>query len=632
MGSAMTEDVSTAYVAARRHARMPYDARVAKERYRNAGIPPDSPPPMPDAAFLATHLAGIPLEFRLYLRGTEAYYRQDYAQAISRWSRILSLPEPERRYRSTWAAFMIGKAYIHVDPRSAVAFFEMTRELAEAGFPDPLTLARASDGWEAKAELRLGKHYESACLYAKDGDGDSLGRVMRQALALATMDPRFVTDSTMRPLTLAVLEDGRFDPETTHRIYQTAFDVAPDDVGSLPGRLAHRMYRDGNFQAASDWVELSPAGDPNGRWVRSKLLLREGKIDEAMDILRGLVQEFPTFTARVPVEDDMVRREINLFYADLGVLSLGRGAFVESLDMLVRSGFFVDAAYVAEAVLTPEELHTYLVEHAKDPVLRERKTVRTGESSDWEQLSYIYARRLARDAEWSNAIDFYPENVLTVSSRNAGEPEGESVADVATRVAGLTRTKGTKDERASALMQAAFDIRKHGLALMGTECAPDWAFTGGRLSRYLDRYDRDIPRIASPGKALRISRPYRPDLAPSPWDKVADETINALMATDKEVARYAQSRPKPDKLFHFRYRASEVMWNAAALLPNNDPRTAQALWYGGSWLENDDPQAADRFYKALVRRCWKLPIGREADALRWFPPMPEEWRQLEGTH
>jgi hypothetical protein len=58
----------------------------------------------------------------------------------------------------------------------------------------------------------------------------------------------------------------------------------------------------------------------------------------------------------------------------------------------------------------------------------------------------------------------------------------------------------------------------------------------------------------------------------------------------------------------------------AQLLPDNDELTAAALYRGGKYLMNRDPRAADKFYKALVRRCGDLPLGRQADALHWFPP------------
>ena len=46
--------------------------------------------------------------------------------------------------------------------------------------------------------------------------------------------------------------------------------------------------------------------------------------------------------------------------AELGVLKLSRGEFAQALDALLRSGFWQDAAYVAERVLTTDELKTYV--------------------------------------------------------------------------------------------------------------------------------------------------------------------------------------------------------------------------------------------------------------------------------
>ncbi len=71
----------------------------------------------------------------------------------------------------------------------------------------------------------------------------------------------------------------------------------------------------------------------------------------------------------------------------------------------------------------------------------------------------------------------------------------------------------------------------------------------------------------------------------------------------------------PEDRFHYRYEAADHAWDAA----DQSDQTARVLCVAGSWLKDRDPQAADRFYKALVRRCGKTQLGREADKLRWFP-------------
>jgi hypothetical protein len=97
-------------------------------------------------------------------------------------------------------------------------------------------------------------------------------------------------------------------------------------------------------------------------------------------------------------------------------------------------------------------------------------------------------------------------------------------------------------------------------------------------------------------------------------------------ASDDERRRVAASAPVPDRRHHYRWRAADLLWKAAKFLPDNDERTARALWEGGRLLANRDAAGADKFYKALVNRCRNLPIGQEADRLRWFPPRPEAWK------
>jgi hypothetical protein len=75
----------------------------------------------------------------------------------------------------------------------------------------------------------------------------------------------------------------------------------------------------------------------------------------------------------------------------------------------------------------------------------------------------------------------------------------------------------------------------------------------------------------------------------------------------------------PEKRFHYRYRAAELAWWAASLLPNESEETARILHTAGGWLKARDPQAANPFYQALVLRCGGTELGRAAAKVRWFP-------------
>ena len=60
--------------------------------------------------------AGLPGEFDDYLRGAIAYHEDRFKDAREIWEKLLSRPAAERRRRTTWAAFMIGKASLKACP------------------------------------------------------------------------------------------------------------------------------------------------------------------------------------------------------------------------------------------------------------------------------------------------------------------------------------------------------------------------------------------------------------------------------------------------------------------------------------------------------------------------------------
>ncbi len=303
-----------------------------------------------------------------------------------------------------------------------------------------------------------------------------------------------------------------------------------------------------------------------------------------------------------------------MVHSDLGILLLARQDYVAALDQLLRSGCWPDAAYVAERVLTVEEVEKYLTKHADDTELN-AKPREYGWYGLWSTpitpnvaLRYLLARRLARSGEWSRARPFYPPNQIIwfddfVSHLKAG------------RDAALPPHK-----RAEELYLAAWIARSQGMELFGTEDEPDWSVVGGEF---------ELGGAIETRCAGLVSANWFHGNIPIPL-----AALPYLLAGKDEIARVAASPIVPDKRFHYRYYAADLTWECAALLPDNDPLLARALWKGGMWLASRDPPAADRFYKALVRRCRQLPISPEADKLRWFPqaapPLPAGLNEPTG--
>jgi hypothetical protein len=197
------------------------------------------------------------------------------------------------------------------------------------------------------------------------------------------------------------------------------------------------------------------------------------------------------------------------------------------------------------------------------------------------KLRHLLARRLARANQPDQASAYFPEDLRATYD--------DYVKD--TRAGYDLKRPDT--ERAAAFWRAAQTLRDQGLDLLATELEPDWAIWSGSFRMNPTAEDR-----------LNVSR----------------LTGSVLGPTDEEVKRLAAT-PAPAQRFHYRYRAADLAWAAASLLPNDSDETARILCTAGLWVAARDPHFANRFYQALVIRCGRTPLGRAAAEKHWFPSL-----------
>lgn len=152
-------------------------------------------------------------------------------------------------------------------------------------------------------------------------------------------------------------------------------------------------------------------------------------------------------------------------------------------------------------------------------------------------------------------------------------------------------------ERATALFEAARQARWLGMSLLSTEGDPDFHCVEGQY---------ELGSTLSNRVQMTSNRLKYEDLV-----------------TCTERQRAEEPPTKIAERFHYRYLAANLAWEAAALMPDNNDDTARVLCEAGTWLKNRDPKSADRFYKALVKRCGTTELGKAADKKRWFPPIAE---------
>ncbi|MGH7967923.1 MAG: tetratricopeptide repeat protein, partial [Limisphaerales bacterium] len=352
------------------------------------------PPEMPQF----DPVAGLPEEFADYFTGAIAWHNPalpDKRLARDSWERLLELPPGERRYKSVWAAFMLGKSWEEKDPDKAAAYFTQARDLAKHHFVDSLGLAAASLGLEARLRLKQ-KQYEPAIeLYlAQLGAGDdtaieslriaSCEALQAQPIALMPLakNPRtqrtlttyLVSLGPIRHYTLG--DSGDFDDNadsarrTPALHWLQAVEKAEVRDTETAEKLALLAYQNEEPKTARRWIERAP-GSPVAAWVRAKLLIRDGKVEQAESLLNRLTASYPLVphnpTNRIAPESlkdtlwvhgsSWPERHL---LGELGAVRLSRREYVRALDAFLNSGFWKDAAYVAERVLSVQELKAYV--------------------------------------------------------------------------------------------------------------------------------------------------------------------------------------------------------------------------------------------------------------------------------
>ncbi|MFO1501640.1 MAG: hypothetical protein U1G07_25210 [Verrucomicrobiota bacterium] len=607
----------------RQHARA-LEAWRDRQWFRPPGQAPDPPAELETL----TVPNGLPAEFADYLAGAIAFYGGDTNAARAHWETLLRRPTAERCHRSTWAAFMLGKVALGDDPEKAAAWFARVRQLAAGGFADSVGLAAASYGWEAKAEV--GRHNELAALrlyLLQNQAGDrsaelSLRLVLRRLVRQADFDwSPLAADAAVRQLVTSYIiarQAAEIDEEEEAsrlaRAWLQAVENSPSPSPDCADRLALAAYQRGWYDLAAAWLDRATASSSLAQWLRAKLLLRAGDINGAAKLMSQVSRWFaregewanPPVRAGEEGGEDEWDEESPLRQAlgELGVLHLSRREYYQALDTLLRAGYWSDAAYVAEYVLTPDELIAYVERQWPAPEEPAEKASAPGREAGFgsprgltSEIRYLVARRLARGQRWQEAWEFYPERWRWPFRQYVEALERGRDAAVAA------------SERAQSLWEAAQLARHQGMELFGTEVEPDWHMFDGQF----DWTHVSEARTSGAGRpvvdaAEGGARPERlvvPSLAPSSKD---------------EQGRLARHAPHPNRRFHYRYVAADLAWQAAQLMPNQSDETAHVLWAAGGWLKARDPEGADRFYKALVRRCRRTPLGDAAERLRWFPP------------
>jgi hypothetical protein len=262
--------------------------------------------------------------------------------------------------------------------------------------------------------------------------------------------------------------------------------------------------------------------------------------------------------------------------------------YEDALDAFVNGGHWEDSAYIAERVLKLTELEGWVLTHASTEEAPAAAAENFGAESGYDRhrseelkqdLRCLLARRLVRDHQFEKAAIFFPENL---------KPHYAIYRDsVKTGFDAMQ----TPEKRARAFWRAAQLVREEGLELMGTELNPDNHLWAGQFGGWRNLAAMRVENLHF------IGGPFQP--------------------TDDELERVSE-HSVPERRFHYRWRAAELAWWAASLLPNESEETAAILHTAGIWLKARDPQEANRFYQAIAIRCGRTELGKQVAERHWF--------------
>ncbi|MBM7116058.1 hypothetical protein [Archangium primigenium] len=525
-------------------------------------------------------------ERTLYEAGARLFHETRPDEAAARFREVLALPESERRHFSTLAAYMLGRT---ASPPEATERFAEVRALARQGFADPLGLAVASLGEEAREHLLLGADVKAVQLYAQQAaHGSASGATsllfmarllvrdearLKRALPDPLVQRLLATYAWTRGHEEAWTEDGSAAPLPLARLVDLLAEV-PGLAGA--DRLAVTAWREGRFELAERFAGQERT--PLDAWVRAKLALRRGDRTQADQCLAEAGNGYPA--AEDWQTDPYLKPLRPRMYveAERSLLALLRDDFPGAAEHALSSCSWPDIAYVTERVLSVDELRRFLAAHAADPRLRCQPDpafyVEEGEPRPTveDSLRPLVGRRLLRDGHGVEALEFFRGTPWEVPARH--------YVDAFTRA----HAAWTDDDEARSLYAAARLARFDGMELLGTETAPDWHWVAGE-------FDMDV--LAEEFADQRIDRPLA--LAHLP-----------LMSAQEKHRREAHA-PKYLKRFQYRLTAADLAEQAAQLMPPRSQAYAALLCQSARFSMKVEPERAQRLWETYVLHGALLP-------------------------
>ncbi len=574
----------------------------------------------------------LPAAHQHYIAGAAAFRAGDLVAAKAEFEAILALGDAGSS-RVVWAEFMLARtAFLAGEGDAAAAsHFENARTLAAGGAADPLGLAVASLGAQAQLSWRpianaeevdiaqtlprAVELYAQQAAYGSASGNASLLIVARWLNAHPEALQVGLNDALVRKLMTSyafsrgfeAMDDAQTqafssgsdykDPNLmagmgSTKIASSLLDaiLASSPDGKLDGgdRLAAALYRAGKFDDAAKFAASSDL--PLAAWVSAKLALRAGDQKQAAAQYAKVIKGYAADEHWVPggYESQSLSAQCRA-QGEAGTLALSQGDFAEAMLQFFNAGddYTNDMSYIAERVLSTDELIAFVDVHTKP------QTLQKVEASEYSPLSYeipfnaetgvrakgyqqhtlraVLARRLLRESQYDRALPYFNNPLHLQSAKEYG-------------AAMLRANSASGIQKAQALFEAASIARTAGIDILGTQLSPDFAVYGGGFGDY---------------------EPTPEELKESP----ALYAKPTALISPEENKRTQLSAPQPNKRFHYRYQAVALAEQASDLLPARSQAFAATLCKATSWIIFRDQPAGEKLYRRYLHQGAYVPWG-----------------------
>ena len=527
---------------------------------------------------------GLPLMLRAYTAGAVAFENDDYQGALTRFTVAEAADNAEPAYK-VWVTYMLGRTAAKLDKHDdAQKAFATVREMVTAGAPDPLGLAVASYGEEA----RLALDQAGGVLGEKDFDPDKPGRrqnflkatrlyalqaeagsqnghdslhILAKDIKNVPSDFRLMMqDELTRRLFLAYARGysgayrvyGRNVPgegiETRQEFLTALLPLFPADDKEIADQLAAAAYEIGNSDLAHRYTQQKPGA--YSTWVEAKLALRAGDRQQAASLYDQAYQQKQQETDPPSIDPDN-----EMMAHERAILTLVRGQYVKAFEeTYTLDPGQSDASYLAERILTLDEVKDFIDHHAPDATaegpasaesLPQNAERFSAAAISAETLRTEFAERLLRVGKLHEALPYFSKNFRpTATEYVKWLDQANSAKDAVSKAEGFYRAAAIERESGETLF---------GETLVNLE-APD-----------------------------------------------TDQTDNTFV-TQGERDRLASSRAESTLPPSYRQIATDEAIQAADLLPPKSQAFAATLCHATTWIRPRDEDKADSFYQRYVKQ------------------------------